>query len=95
MPGRPARNEGDWEACCKALEKLHGIGMKHGDIQRGDFAIRKGKRGDEAVLVDLSKAVPCQDMAEFVEERAQLKRRLRLGNTSEMRICEDGRGQDE
>lgn len=95
IPGRPATDEGDWEACCKALESLHSRGITHGDVRKDSFVIRKGEGGNEAMLVGLSKAVYCQDSVDFIEERAQLGRSLRLGDTCKMRDREDGSGRDE
>lgn len=93
--GRPPDDEGDWEVCCEALEKLHGLGIKHGDIQKGSFVIRRGRRGDEAVLVDFGHTLLCQNALEFAQERADLSRCLRRGVAGEIRAYEVSSGQDE
>lgn len=97
ISGHFPRGEGDREVCSKALEKLHGLGMKHSDIHRGSFVVRREKGVDEAVLVDLQMAVPCRDAVELVGEQTELGRCLRpgLGTRSDIRIYEDDNRQDE
>jgi len=72
---RPTKD--DFDACSKALKRLHSLGWAHRDINRDNFIVI----GSEAKLVDLEQAGPASE-----EERlAELEKLYEL-------IDESGRG---
>ncbi len=56
VAGRAAEVE-DLEWCQSVLARLHGLGLKHGDINKHNFLIRAGT--GEAVLVDFETTAKC------------------------------------
>ena len=60
------------------MGRLHGLGIKHGDINKHNFLIRGDD--DEAVLIDFDAAVKCDDAAPLKEETGRLEQEL--GDTS-------------
>ena len=43
-------------SCRKALERLHDLGIKHGDINKHNFLVREGH---DVVLIDFETAKKC------------------------------------
>lgn len=63
----------DLEACGVILERLHGLGIKHCDINKHNFLIR----GDgSAVLIDFETAQKCGDGEQLAAEFGGLKESL-------------------
>ena len=73
IPGRIAETE-DLHKCRSVLERLHALGIKHGDINKHNFLIKDGK--DEAVLVDFEATVKCQNRQELLGELEGLQAQL-------------------
>lgn len=48
---------GDLSLCQQVLSKLHGLGYKHGDINRHNFLIK----GHTAFIIDIGTMEPCTD----------------------------------
>lgn len=63
----------DLQACQRALQRLHDIGVLHGDVNRHNFII---DAGHEAVLVDFEKAVANADAELLAKEMASLEEQL-------------------
>lgn len=62
----------DLTACEEILGKLHGLGIKHGDINRFNFIVR----GEKALLIDFEAAEQCSDAEELEAEFGRLKASL-------------------
>lgn len=58
----------DIGACQIALAKLHGLGIKHGDVNRHNFLVRDG----EAILIDFDCTRKCEDRDELGQEIGSL-----------------------
>ena len=62
----------DLEACLETLNKLHDLGILHGDLVKYNILITsKG-----ATLIDFSTAQKCDDASAFEKEKESLKTRL-------------------
>ncbi|KAF9484899.1 hypothetical protein BDN70DRAFT_871879 [Pholiota conissans] len=67
-----AAGPGDLESCRKALERLHELGIKHGDINKHNFLVREGH---DVVLVDFETAKKCSPQ-ELEDEMNALEENL-------------------
>ncbi|CAI7605418.1 unnamed protein product [Penicillium glandicola] len=69
-----ARHAGplDLDICQQTLTKLHGLGIKHGDVNRFNFLIRASK----AILIDFDTARKCDDSRLLTEELCNLQEAL-------------------
>ncbi|RSL97482.1 hypothetical protein CDV31_013034 [Fusarium ambrosium] len=65
----------DLQVCQRALQRLHDIGVLHGDVNRHNFIIN-ASQDEEAVLVDFEKAVTNADAESLVREMASLEEQL-------------------
>ena len=61
LQGARAARSGDLEGCKKALERLHELGIKSGDINKHNFLVRDGH---DVVLVDfeMAKRSPAEEL---------------------------------
>ncbi|GIK06763.1 hypothetical protein Aspvir_002414 [Aspergillus viridinutans] len=62
----------DLKACQETLSRLHGLGIRHGDINRFNFLICQSK----AILIDFDTAQKCDNRDSLSEEWEDLPRRL-------------------
>ncbi|KAH9832749.1 alpha-galactosidase A precursor [Teratosphaeria destructans] len=62
----------DLEVCQAVLGRLHGLGLKHGDVNRHNFLIHDGR----ATMIDFEGTRRCEDPAELAEEMASLAQQL-------------------
>ncbi|CAM1509846.1 Fc.00g001810.m01.CDS01 [Cosmosporella sp. VM-42] len=74
IPGARTAEVGDLAACQRSLEKLHGLGVMHGDINKHNFLIKGGD--GEAVLIDFETAQKCEDRGVLDEEYRRLGEEL-------------------
>lgn len=63
----------DLTVCQEVLGRLHGLGIKHGDINRFNFLVREEK----AHLVDFEAATKCSDVGELEAEFERLEESLK------------------
>lgn len=63
VEGATATRE-DADVCRAALTKLHSLGIKHGDVKKGNFVIT----GDKATMIDFEMARKCDHEHEFHED---------------------------
>ena len=72
IEGRHA-NTDDLEICRRAVQRLHDLGIVHGDLNRHNFLVRKS----EAVLIDFENARKTDDVEEMRKEMAGIEQQLR------------------
>jgi tRNA A-37 threonylcarbamoyl transferase component Bud32 len=63
----------DLETCQRTLQRLHNLGVLHGDANRHNFIITPGH---EAVLIDLEKAVINADAESLAKDMSSLAEQL-------------------
>ncbi|KAH3910768.1 hypothetical protein HBH56_146080 [Parastagonospora nodorum] len=63
----------DLTLCQQALSRLHGLGIKHGDINKHNILIRDG----QATLIDFDSSKRCSDVKELKEEFRMLEKELK------------------
>lgn len=78
MTGRRPHKDGarDSRLCSQALHKLHDVGLVHGRVDCGNFVIRKGKKGDEAVLLDFAHTAASEHKRELLKYMADMEAML-------------------
>lgn len=93
IPGRRPDKNNAFESslCLQALAKLHDVGLVHGGVEHGNFIIREGKKGIEAVLVDFAKSIAFEHRSDLLEEMAELQAIL---NRHERRSPSEGDAQN-
>ncbi|KAG6823154.1 hypothetical protein H0H92_011199 [Tricholoma furcatifolium] len=62
----------DLALCQQALSRLHGLNIKHGDINKHNFLIHN----DQATLIDFASALPCDDAIMLEEEFRDIGKEL-------------------
>ncbi|KAG6848764.1 hypothetical protein H0H93_014289 [Arthromyces matolae] len=72
VEGASIAGPGDLESCRKALQRLHELGMKHGDTNKHNFLVREGR---DVVLIDFEAAKKCSPQ-ELEDEMNALKGNL-------------------
>ncbi|KAM5354003.1 hypothetical protein ACJ41O_000653 [Fusarium nematophilum] len=75
VPGARTAEPGDLAACQRSLQKLHELGILHGDINKHNFLIR-GDGGGEAVLIDFETAQKCTDQSLLDAEYTHIEESL-------------------
>ncbi|KAF1989194.1 hypothetical protein K402DRAFT_411230 [Aulographum hederae CBS 113979] len=65
---------GDLAVCQAALERLHRLGTKHGDVNKHNILVRSD--GEGATLIDFDVAQFCEDDVVLAEEYQSLEREL-------------------
>lgn len=73
VSGARTAEPADLDACQRSLEKLHDLGIQHGDINKHNFLIRGN---DEAVLIDFETAQMCPDKELLEAEYQRLQESL-------------------
>jgi predicted Ser/Thr protein kinase len=73
VQGARAAGPGDMEGCKKALERLHELGIKSGDINKHNFLVRDGH---DVVLVDFETAEHSCSPQELEDEMSALQNSL-------------------
>ncbi|KAG6848765.1 hypothetical protein H0H93_014290 [Arthromyces matolae] len=63
---------GDLESCKRALEQLHELGIKHGDINKHNFLVQEG---DNVIMIDFETSTQCSSQ-ELKDEMKTLKESL-------------------
>lgn len=91
IPGRrPDKdNVQDARLCSKTLGKLHEAGLVHGRVDPANFIIQRGKKGDEALLVDFAHTAASEHKSQLLEEMAHLQAILGVherSTSSEIRV---------
>lgn len=74
VPDARAAGPGDLQACSEALGRLHGLGIKLGDVDRHNFLVRDGH---DVVLVDFDMAKRDCSPSELDDEMGALESSLR------------------
>lgn len=59
--------------CRQTLQRLHRLGIRHGDVNRHNFLLREGR----ATLLDFDCAERCEDAGRLDEELRSLEDELR------------------
>lgn len=84
IPGRrpDKANVRDARLCSKVLGKLHEVGLVHGRVDPANFIIRRGKKDDEALLVDFANTVASEHKDQLLEEMVHLQAILEVHEQS-------------
>lgn len=67
-----AAGQADLALCQGILSKLHGLGLKHGDINKHNFLVRKGG----IVMIDFETTKECNEKEQLEEEFGRLEKSL-------------------